>query len=126
MANPLTPDELAEVRACLPLLRALRQLAEVLTPHPGAGGAVADPERWLDLRDDGFPVNPRLVWAAAKRGEIAVSRVGNATLVKARELDRWLQLQRFKPDSKAGREPARQADEPPSGIAHLVHGRRGR
>jgi hypothetical protein len=74
--------------------------------------STADPERWLDLRADDFPVNPRLVSAAAKRGELDISRVGNATLVKWRELDRWLSLQRV---SSRPSPPA-----PPSSIAHLV------
>jgi hypothetical protein len=89
-------------------------LARLSTP-------AGDPERWLDLRADDFPVNHRLVWAAAKRGELDVSRVGNATLVKARELDRWLQLQRLKPVAPKRQAP-RTSSEPPESIAHLVGG----
>ena len=100
-----------------PLDMTLRELLTALLARVSQTAAhpVADPERWLDLRADDFPVNARLVWAAAKRGEIDVSRVGNATLVKWRELDRWLQLQRYKPDDTA-------RVEAPESIAHLVSG----
>lgn len=95
----------------------LGDLLALLRPSNTVGvGAGVDPERWLDLRDDDFPVNPRLVWAAAKRGELDVSRVGNATLVKARELDRWLLTQRYEPEKDA----ARDSTKPPISIAHLV------
>lgn len=98
-----------------PLDMTLRELlTAMLARVSAAGGGAADPERWLDLRADDFPVNPRLVTAAAKRGELDVSRVGNATLVKWRELDRWLQLQRWPPRVS-------QPSEPPSSIAHLVN-----
>jgi hypothetical protein len=104
-----------------PLDMTLRELLTALLARVSQSPAqlVPDPERWLDLRADDLPVNARLVWAAAKRGELDVSRVGNATLVKARELDRWLQLQRVKPVAPK-KQIARTSAEPPSSIAHLV------
>jgi hypothetical protein len=89
--------------------------------RPTAANGTLDPERWIDLRSDECPVNPRLLWAAIKRGELAGSRVGNATLVKWRELDRWLQLQRVKPIAK---KTVNRLPSVPSSIAHLV-GRTG-
>jgi excisionase family DNA binding protein len=87
-------------------------LRDLLARLVGPGGTT-EPDHWIDPRNAASPVPYRTVLSAARRGDLALCKVGRRLLVRRSELDRWIAAQPI------GAQPA-PATVAPHGITHIL------